>query len=96
MEGMLLKWLLLIAGGALFLLMGLALLLLVLRDQHLQGLLQAQCQLSAKQLQYRERLEQQAGELQSALRAERAHVQQLRRKLQLLELLLHERGECPG
>lgn len=88
MEGMLLYWLLLIAGGALFLLMGVAVMFMVLRDLHLQGLLQAQCQLSDKQGNQREWLEQQARELQAAVRAERAHVQQLRRKVQLLELMI--------
>lgn len=95
MEGMQLGWALFIVGAGALLVMGLLLLLLLVRDQHLQGLLQAQCQLSARQGQHRQRLEHEIRELHAALRAERAHVQQQRRKVQLLELLLCEQHQCP-
>lgn len=82
MEGMLLNGLLLIAADTALLLMVLAIFLLLVRDQHLHGLLQAQCQLSEKQGRQREGLEQETREFQAALRVERAHVQQLHRKVQ--------------
>lgn len=96
MEGIQLGWVLFVVGSIAFLMMGLLLLLLLVRDQHLQGLLQVQCQLSEKLGQHRKRMEHEILELQTALRAERAHVQQLRRKVQLLEHLLCEQPECQG
>jgi hypothetical protein len=96
MEGMQFGWaLFIIVGSVALLMMGLLLLLLLVRDQHLQGLLQVQCQLSEKLGQHRKHLEHEILELQAAFRAERTHVQQQRRKVQLLELLLCEQHECP-
>lgn len=96
MEGIQLGWALFIVGSVVLLMMGLLLLLLLVRDQHLQGLLQVQYQLSEKLGQHRKRLQHEILELQAALRAERAHVQQQRRKVQLLEHLLYEQRQYQG
>ncbi len=96
MEGIQLGWVLFFVGSIAFLMMGLLLLLLLVRDQHLQGLLQVQCQLSEKLGQHRKCMEHEILELQTALRAERAHVQQQRRKVQLLEHLLCEQRATQG
>jgi hypothetical protein len=70
------------------LVLGLLAALLLVHGQHLQALLLAQCRHNALQ-----RLERDERELHSAVRAERAQVAQLQRKIELLQALLGEAGE---
>jgi hypothetical protein len=91
MDGMTASWVLMGIAACGLLLLGLLAALLLVHGQHLQALLVAQCRHNAMQRDCLLRLER---ELYSAVRAERAQVAQLQRKVELLQALLGEAGEA--
>ncbi|MNY55930.1 hypothetical protein D3C86_1919500 [compost metagenome] len=75
------------------LVLGLLAALLLVHGQHLQALLAAQCRHNARQHDCLQRLDCDERELRAAIRAERAQVAQLQRKVELLQAVLSEAGQ---
>ncbi|MDO9622632.1 MAG: hypothetical protein Q7J46_01370 [Pseudomonas sp.] len=86
------NWALMGIAGCGLLFVGLLAALLLVHGQHLQALLLAQCRHNAMQRDCLQRLHRDEQELRSTVRAERAHVAQLQRKVELLQALLGEAG----
>jgi cell division protein FtsL len=96
MDGMTANWALMGIAACGLLVVGLLAALLLVHGQHLQALLFAQCRHNAMQRDCLQRLQRNDQELRNAVRAERAHVAQLQRKVELLQALLGDAGEPPG
>lgn len=90
MDGMTAHWALMGIAACGLLVLGLLAALLLVHGQHLQALLVAQCRHNARQRDCLQRLERDERELRSAVRAERAQVVQLQRKVELLQVVLSE------
>ena len=90
MDGMTAHWALMGIAACGLLVLGLLAALLLVHGQHLQALLVAQCRHNAMQRKCLQRLERDERELRAAIRAERARVEQLQRKVELLQALLNE------
>ncbi|MGV8843538.1 MAG: hypothetical protein ACOH2I_09930 [Pseudomonas sp.] len=94
MDGMTASWTLMGIASCGLLVLGLFSLLMLVHGQYLQALLDAQCQYNAMQRDCLQRFECDERELRSTVRAERAQVVQLQRKIELLQAVLSEAGEA--
>ncbi|MDP2243399.1 hypothetical protein [Pseudomonas sp.] len=86
------NWALMGIAGCGLLVLGLFAAVLLVHGNHLQALLGAQCRHSARQSDCLQLLQRNDQELRCAVRAERAHVAQLQRKVVLLQAVLNEAG----